>query len=52
LGGVGGGLLLLMTRIIIAALLYYVVMCLFHVEILNECLRFLNFKGYRGNKGE
>ena len=52
LGGVGGGLLLLISRIIIAALLYYVVMRLFRVEILNECLRFLNFKGYRGNKGE
>ena len=44
LGGVGGGLLLLMTRIIIAALLYYVVMRLFRVEILNECLRFLRIK--------
>ena len=44
LGGVGGGLLLLMSRIIIAALLYYVVMRLFRVEILNECLRFLRIK--------
>ena len=43
LGGVGGGLLLL-TRIVIAALLYYVVMRLFSVEILNECLRFLRIK--------
>ena len=49
-GGAGVGLLL--SRIIIAALLYYVVMRLFRVEILNECLRFLNFKGYKGNKGE
>ena len=52
LGGVGGGLLLLLSRIIIAALLYYVVMRLFRVEILNECLAFLNFKGYRGHKEE
>ena len=44
LGGVGGGLLLLMSRITIAALLYYVVMRLFRVEILNECLRFLRIK--------
>ena len=49
-GGAGVGLLL--TRIIIAALLYYVVMRLFRVEILNECLRFLNYKGYKGHKGE
>ena len=51
-GGVGGRLFLLMCRIIIAALLYYVVMRLFRVEILNECLRFLNYKEYEGHKGE
>ncbi|MBR5035788.1 MAG: lipopolysaccharide biosynthesis protein [Prevotella sp.] len=48
LGGVGGGLLLL-TRIIIAALLYYVVMRLFRVEILNECLAFLKHKNKNDN---
>jgi hypothetical protein len=27
-------------------------MRLFRVQILNECLQFLNFKGYKGHKGE
>ena len=42
----------LIARILLAALLYYTLMRLFRVQILNECLQFLNFKGYKGNKGE
>ena len=45
-------LITLIARILLAALLYYALMRLFRVQILNECLQFLNFKWNKGNKGE
>ena len=48
--GEGSGVGLLLTRILLAALLYYALMCLFRVQILNECLQFFNRR--KSNKYE